>query len=67
MATPAAILGAALILVATLLFLFRWDIQATSTTSVARLDRWSGDVRLCFAGPEAALTRKTTRVECEMD
>jgi hypothetical protein len=56
MTTPITILISALILAATGLFLFRWDMRAANdpaaqkpidSYAVYRLDRWTGSVTRC--------------------
>jgi len=45
-----AILGAALIIAAAILFTFRWEAVPDGTVGVMRLDRWTGKVEVCVIG-----------------
>ena len=49
MTTPRAILVAAIFITAAILFAGRWSITNGANLTVYRLDRWTGDVRICAA------------------
>lgn len=47
MNSPGAALIIALLLIAAILFLFRWELQTTTGIGIYRLDRWTGSVYQC--------------------
>jgi hypothetical protein len=48
MGTPASIIIGAVLIAAAMLVVNHWQLQAVDTSTALRLNRWTGDVEICF-------------------
>ena len=46
--TPASIIVGAVLIAAAILVVNHWQLQVIDTASALRLNRWTGDVEICF-------------------
>ena len=48
MGTPASIIIGAVLIAAAMLVANHWQLQAVDASTALRLNRWTGDVEICF-------------------